>query len=105
MASPDLLFAQCNESLLDPATAIPAAKGQTRLDCDGTGAAPQCIGRQECEQRFLRARERVRYDRNVVVVSTLPECIGKSSEQFPEWEVLWHLTPKLSRAVKRLRID
>ena len=31
MAIPDLLFAQCDEGLLDPATAVPAAEGQARL--------------------------------------------------------------------------
>jgi len=47
LASPDLLFAQCDEGLLDPATTVPAAERQARLVRDGTGATPQCIGRQE----------------------------------------------------------
>jgi|SRR4249919_625059 len=92
MASPDLLFAQCNEGLLDPATTVPPAEGQTRLVRDGTGAAPQFTGRQERHQRFVRARERVRYDRDVVVVPTLTECVGKTSQEFPECGVLWHPT-------------
>jgi hypothetical protein len=84
MASPDLLSTQFNEGLLDPAATVPAADGQARLVCDGAGAAPQFIGRQERNQRFIRARDRVRYDRDVVVVSALPECVGKSSKEFPE---------------------
>ena len=83
MASPDLLSTQCNESLLDPATTVPPAEGQARLVCDGAGAAPQRIGREERNQRFIRACERVRYGRDAVV-STLPESVGKSSKEFSE---------------------
>ena len=104
MASPDLLFAQCNEGLLDPATTIPPAEGQARLVREGTRAAPQCIGRQEGLQRFIRACERIRHDRDVVVVPALPECIGKVSEEFPECEVLWHPADQ-GEVAKQLRLE
>ena len=84
MANPDLFRTQFDEGLFDPATTVLPAEGQARLVRDGTGAAPQCIGRQESNQRFLRARERVVYDGGIVVVSALPERFGKSSKLFPE---------------------
>ena len=103
MTSPDLFFAQCNEDLLDPATTVPPAEGQAGLVRDGTRAAPQFTGRQERHQRFVRTRERVRYDRDVVVVSALPDCVGKTSQEFPERGVLWH--PPDQGGAKQLRLE
>ena len=102
MANPDLLSTQFNEGLLDPATTVPPAEGQARLVRDGAGAAPQCIGRQERNQCFIRACDRVRYDRDVFVVSTLPEGVGKSSKEFAKREVLWHLMSGLSPTARQI---